>query len=126
MGSAAGETWTRVGAVSKLSGQAVYAADIHLPGMLWGKMLGSPFAHARIKAVNLEKARRVQGVLAVIRGQGFPYLHGECLVNMPFLAIDKVRYIGEPVAAAACRRPGRSRRGPRTGGAGIRGTTGGF
>ncbi len=105
MGSFIGERLTRIDGIVKASGHAVYAADLTLTGMLYGKVLGSPHAHARIKAVNLDKARSLPGVRAVITGRDFPFLHGECIINIPFLAIDKVRYVGEPVAAVAAESP---------------------
>src|SRR3972149_4631703 len=99
MGCKVGDPMIRVDSLTKVTGQASYAADLSLRGMLYGKMLVSPFSHARIKAVNFEKACSLTGVRAVVTGKDFPYLHGECITNIPFLAIDKVRYIGEPVAA---------------------------
>lgn len=101
MNSSIGTPCLRVDGLVKVTGQASYTADLSLPGMLHGKVLGSPYAHARIKAVRLEKARSLPGVQAVITGRDFPFLHGECIINIPFLAIDKVRYLGEPVVAVA-------------------------
>lgn len=101
MSGAVGESWVRVDGRAKVCGQATFVADMSMPGMLYGKALGSPYAHARIKTINTERARRLPGVRAVVTGKDFPYLHGECLINIPFLAIDKVRYIGEPVVAVA-------------------------
>ncbi len=96
-----GDSWKRVDTSVKLTGQAAFVADVSLPGMLYGKALRSPYAHAKIKAVNLEKAKELPGVYAVMTGSDFPYLHGEAIINIPFLAIDKVRYMGEPVVAVA-------------------------
>lgn len=96
-----GDPMVRVDVLTKVTGQAFYAADISMSGMLYGKLLGSPHAHARIKGVRLEKARRLPGVRAVVTGRDFSYLHGECIIDIPFLAIDKVRYVGEPVVAVA-------------------------
>lgn len=101
MGCKVGDSLVRIDGSVKVTGQASYAADLQLPGMLYGKILGSPHAHARIKNVNLEKAKKSAGVRAIMTGRDFPYLHGECIINIPFLAIDKVRYVGEPVAAVA-------------------------
>ena len=61
-----GDSMVRVDGLSKVTGQAIYAADISMSGMLYGKVLGSPHAHARIKAVRLEKARRLPGVRAAV------------------------------------------------------------
>ena len=96
-----GDPVVRVDSAAKVTGQAAYAADLSFAGMLYGKVLGSPFAHARIKRVSTEKARALPGVRAVVTGKDFPHLHGECIINIPFLAMDKVRYIGEPVVAVA-------------------------
>ncbi|MFB3886477.1 MAG: xanthine dehydrogenase family protein molybdopterin-binding subunit [Thermodesulfobacteriota bacterium] len=96
-----GDPVVRVDGLAKVTGQASYAADLSMPGMLYGKVLGSPYPHAKIKAVRLEKARELPGVRAVAAGRDFPYLHGECIIDIPFLAIDKVRYVGEPVVAVA-------------------------
>src|SRR5512137_2374678 len=96
-----GDPLVRIDSVAKVTGQAFYAADLSFAGMLHAKVLGSPCAHARIKRVNTEKARALPGVRAVVTGKDFPYIHGECIINIPFLSIDKVRYIGEPVAAVA-------------------------
>ena len=101
MNSSVGTPCLRVDGIAKVTGQAAFAADLSLPGMLHGKVLGSCHAHARITSVRLEKARCLPGVQAVITGRDFPFLHGECIINIPFLAIDKVRYLGEPVVAVA-------------------------
>jgi CO/xanthine dehydrogenase Mo-binding subunit len=96
-----GKPVTRVDVAEKVTGQAVYGYDLVLPNMLYGKVLFSPKAHARIKKINLEKAKHHPGVVAVITGEDAPYTHGESIKDKPFLALGKVRYIGEPVAAVA-------------------------
>jgi len=101
MSDIVGKPLMRIDGWAKATGQALYVADLVFPGMLVGKFLGSTCAHGRIKKINLEKAKRVKGVKAIITGRDFPYLHGECIINIPFLAIDKVRYVGEPVVAVA-------------------------
>jgi CO/xanthine dehydrogenase Mo-binding subunit len=105
MSHVVGTSCIRVDSTAKVSGQACYIDDLRLPGMLYGKVLRSTHAHAKIKAVRSEKARQLPGVRAVVAGRDFPYLHGECIINIPFLAIEKVRYIGEPVAAVAAEDP---------------------
>ncbi len=88
----------------KASGQAEYADDIFMPGMLHGKLLRSPHPNARILNVDISEAAALPGVRAVITGRDFP---GIKYGNMPQtrdylpLAIDRVRYIGEEVAAVA-------------------------
>jgi carbon-monoxide dehydrogenase large subunit len=96
-----GKPVTRVDADEKVTGEAVYGYDLVLPNMLYGKVLFSPKAHARIKRIDKEKAKQYPGVVAVITGKDAPWIHGESIRDKPFLAQDKVRYIGEPVAAVA-------------------------
>src|SRR4030042_5889355 len=96
-----GDPVVRVDGLAKVTGQASYAADLSMPAMLHGMVLGSPYAHAKIKTVRLERARGLPGVRAVVTGKDFPSLHAECIIDIPFLAIDKVRYVGEPVVAVA-------------------------
>lgn len=96
-----GKPVTRVDVVEKVTGAAVYGYDLVLPNMLYGKALFSPKAHARIKRIDTEKAKRYPGVVAVVTGADAPWTHGESIKDKPFLAQGKVRYIGEPVAAVA-------------------------
>jgi carbon-monoxide dehydrogenase large subunit len=96
-----GKPVTRVDAVEKITGEAVYGYDLVLPDMVYGKVLFSPKAHAKIKRMNTEKAKRHPGVIAVVTGEDAPWTHGESIKDKPFLAQGKVRYIGEPVAAVA-------------------------
>ena len=96
-----GKPVTRVDANEKVTGEAVYGYDLILPNMLYGKTLFSPKAHAMIKKINTEKAKSYPGVVAVVTGADAPWTHGESIKDKPFLAHDKVRYIGEPVAAVA-------------------------
>jgi xanthine dehydrogenase molybdenum-binding subunit len=96
----------------KVTGRAKYGADYSLPGMLHGKVLRSPYAHARIKSINVEKARRHPGVYAIITGEDMPEVKGvmtsmgELVVNTYYLSLnvmahDKVLYDGHAVAAVA-------------------------
>lgn len=98
--------------LEKVTGQALYGADYSLPGMLHGKVLRSPHAHALIKSINVDKALKYPGVYAVITGADFPEVKGvmaqvgELLVNTHYLSLnvmarDKVLYDGHPVAAVA-------------------------
>jgi CO/xanthine dehydrogenase Mo-binding subunit len=96
-----GKPVTRVDAEEKITGQAVYGYDLVLPNMLYGKALFSTKAHARIKKINTEKAKKLPGVVAVVTGEDAPWTHGEAVKDKPFLAQGKVRFIGEPVAAVA-------------------------
>ncbi len=86
----------------KVSGQTVYAADVKLPGLLWAKILRSPHPHARVRRVDISLAEKVPGVCAIITGadvEGF--LIGKQIRDMPVLCWDKVRFIGDRVAAVA-------------------------
>jgi carbon-monoxide dehydrogenase large subunit len=91
----------RVDAVEKVTGTAVYGSDVSLPGMLHGAVLRSPYPHARIVAIDVSAARRAPGVQVVVTGADFPHLFGSAVKDQPFLAIDRVRYVGEPVVAVA-------------------------
>jgi carbon-monoxide dehydrogenase large subunit len=86
----------------KVTGAALYSADLKLPGILWGKVLRSPISYGRIKNIDTEKARRVAGVKAVITGRDVTGLRiGRCIYDTPVLADGLVRFIGEKVAAVA-------------------------
>jgi len=96
-----GKPITRVDAQEKVTGEAVYGYDLVLPDMLYGKTVFSTRPHAKIKRIDTGKAREYPAVVAVITGKDAPWTHGESIKDKPFLAHDKVRYIGEPVAAVA-------------------------
>jgi CO/xanthine dehydrogenase Mo-binding subunit len=98
-----GRPTPRVDGVEKVTGRARYAADIALPGTLWGKTLHSPYAHARIVRIDTSAARRLPGVHAVITGADTRDggLWGGGVKDAPVLAYDRVRYAGERVAAVA-------------------------
>jgi CO/xanthine dehydrogenase Mo-binding subunit len=86
----------------KVTGTAIYPADINLPGTLVGKCLRSPYPYARIKSIDASAARRVPGVHAVLTGFDLPdVLIGRMLRDMPILARDVVRFAGQKVAAVA-------------------------
>ncbi len=91
----------RVEAVAKASGRAVYADDMSLPGMLYGKLKRSPIAHGTIERIDVSRARALPGVHAVLTGADLPVRYGILPVHQDetALAVDRVRYVGEPVAA---------------------------
>ena len=94
----------RVDAADKVTGRAQYTADIHLPNMIHGKILGSPIAHGRIKRIDVSKAKALPGVLAVITGADVPdtpYGVSPARYDEHVLAKEKVRHVGDPVAAVA-------------------------
>lgn len=96
-----GKAINRVDALEKVTGRALYVADIKLQNMLHARVLRSIYPHARILDINTQKARNLPGVKVVLTGRDVPYTYGAALKDTPFLAIDKVRYVGEPVAAVA-------------------------
>src|SRR2546428_10448306 len=78
-----------------------------LPGMLWGKVLRSPFPHARIVHIDTSGASKLPGVHAVLTGRDLAgRLVGRTLRDTPLLAQEKVRFVGEKVAAVAAGRVG--------------------
>ena len=92
----------RVEGADKVSGQAVYGADVHFADALWGKILRSPYPHARIKSIDTVKAWKVAGVRAIVTGRDEPeHYQGKSIRDIPVLCWDKVRYIGDKVAAVA-------------------------
>ena len=92
----------RVEGVEKVSGQALYAADVQMAGVLWGKILRSPYPHARIVQVDAVEALQVKGVRAVVTGKDVPgHYQGKSIRDVPVLCWDKVRFIGDRVAAVA-------------------------
>ena len=91
----------RVDAQDKVTGNAIYGFDVDLPGMLYGATLRSPLPHGRIVEIDVSEALKAPGVRAVVTGKDFPFTFGGAVKDQPFLAIDRVRYVGEPVAAVA-------------------------
>ena len=90
----------------KVAGRTRFAADVDVPGMLWGKILRSPHPHARIRRIDASAAWSVPGVKAVVTGQDAPgHCMGKVLRDMPVLCWDRVRYIGDRVAAVAAETP---------------------
>ena len=97
-----GNPTPRVEGELKVSGKAVYAVDVTLPGMCWGKLLRSPIAYGKIKRIDTSKAAALPGVRAIVTGADCAGLKiGRRLYDMPILADGVVRFIGEKVAAVA-------------------------
>jgi 4-hydroxybenzoyl-CoA reductase alpha subunit len=98
-----GKPFRKVDARAKCTGQTKFADDIVLPRMLYCKMLRSHLPHALIKNVDISKAIAMPGVIAVITGEDLPIPYGILPVSQDehALCIDKVRFIGDPVAAVA-------------------------
>src|SRR5918998_4131617 len=87
----------------KVTGRAEYVHNLRLPGMLYGKIFRSSIAHGRIRRIDVSTARAVGGVHSVFTGEDIrkvipePYF-GPAFHDQPILALDKVHYVGEPVA----------------------------
>ena len=88
--------------IDKVTGRAAFGADLNLPGMLHGKVLRSPHAHARIRSVDVSAARAADGVFAAVSGADFPSERPDDLA-CNVLARDKALYHGHAVAAVAAR-----------------------
>jgi CO/xanthine dehydrogenase Mo-binding subunit len=100
--SSVGRAVGHVEGPGKVSGRAQYTADLTLPGILAGKCLRSPFAHARIRSIDTTRARALPGVRAVLTSVDLPDRNiGRRVLDIPMLARDRVRFIGEKVAAVA-------------------------
>ncbi|MFD3495650.1 xanthine dehydrogenase family protein molybdopterin-binding subunit [Streptomyces sp. NPDC058690] len=94
----------RTDATLKVTGAAQYTADVRLPGMLHAKVLRSPHAHARLVSVDSAKARALPGVHAVLTRDeldGLDPTYGYFIKDQPIVALDRVRYAGDVVAAVA-------------------------
>jgi CO/xanthine dehydrogenase Mo-binding subunit len=108
-----GERVRRPDATPKTTGEFQYASDLQAAGMLWGHTLRSPHAHARIRSIDIADALGVAGVHAVLTHEDVPgrKTYGLEFADQPVLAIDRVRYSGEPVAVVAAEHPEQARRG---------------
>jgi len=97
-----GHTIGRLDGAGKVTGADRYSADVTLPGLIWGKALRSPLPHARIVGIDTSRAKALPGVLAVLTAADLPdILVGRRMFDMPLLARDRVRFIGEKVAVVA-------------------------
>src|SRR5574342_1324737 len=86
----------------KVTGRATYVSDVKLIGMAYAKVLRSPYAHAKILSIDKSRAEAHPGVYCVVTGndlEGLNPYYGHAVKDHPLLAIEKVRYAGEPVAA---------------------------
>jgi CO/xanthine dehydrogenase Mo-binding subunit len=99
-----GTSVPRLDARDKTNGSAIYVGDLTMPGMLHAKLVPSPLPHARIKHLDVRRARQLPGVVAVLTGAeltGIETHYGSDSKDRPIVALDKVRFQGEPVAAIA-------------------------
>ena len=97
-----GDHIPRIEGPPKVSGGAEYTADVDLPGMVWGKNVRSPHAHARIVSIDASRALALPGVLAVLTSKDFNNIPtGRNIKDVPLLADGVVRFVGDKVAAVA-------------------------
>ncbi|MGB8770244.1 MAG: molybdopterin cofactor-binding domain-containing protein [Candidatus Korobacteraceae bacterium] len=101
--SVIGKSIAMVDAAGKTTGAGKYTDDLTLPGMLVGKILHSPYPHARIKYIDTSRAKALDGVVAVVTGEDAPNPYGILPVghDETALAVEKVRYVGDHVACVA-------------------------
>jgi xanthine dehydrogenase D subunit len=98
-----GKSVPRVDAAEKATGHIKYMSDLSFPGMLWGKIVRAKYPHAKILKIDTSKAEALPGVHAVVTWKDVPGFNGFGIVvpDQPVLCEDKVRYIGDAVAAVA-------------------------
>src|SRR4029453_11888777 len=112
IGGGVGESPIRPDGTLKVTGDFAYASDLWLDDMLWGATLRSPHPRARIRGIDITEALKTPGVHAVLTHEDVPgsKLYGLEIIDQPVLAIDQVRYEGEPVAIVAADHPETARR----------------
>ena len=102
-----GKTFRRLDYETKVTGRATYLADMQVPGMCHGRILRSPLPHARISKIDISKALKVAGVVAIIsrddilHDEGIEPYYGPVFKDQTIVAVEKVRHVGDPVAAVA-------------------------
>jgi CO/xanthine dehydrogenase Mo-binding subunit len=102
--SAIGRNFPRIDGREKVTGTAIYATDLRVPGMLHGGVLRSPVPHARVRRIDAGRARSMPGVAAVLTRENIPVkspFFGGIFKDQGIVAVDKVRYVGDIVAAVA-------------------------
>ena len=108
-----GQSVPRLESKDKVTGRAEYIHTMQLPGMLHAKVFRSDIPHGRIKSIDVSDAAAIPGVFAVYTGEDIktvipePY-YGPAFHDQPILALDKVRYVGEPVAVVLAEDPHRA------------------
>jgi CO/xanthine dehydrogenase Mo-binding subunit len=107
-----GETVPRADGIPKTTGEFAYSSDLSDAGMLWGHTVRSPHAHALVTGIDISAALAMPGVHAVLTHDDVPgeKHYGLEFADQPVLAIDRVRYFGEPVALVAAEHPEQARR----------------
>ena len=107
-----GQVAPREDGIPKTAGAFAYSSDLQAPGMLWGHTVRSPHAHARIVGIDVSQAVTAPGVHAVLTHEDVTgaQRYGLEFADQPVLAVDRVRYFGEPVALVAAEHPEQARR----------------
>ncbi len=101
-----GKSIVRVDGLEKVSGAAIYTDDIDFgPNLLYAEVVESTEAHALIKSIDIKEAEKVDGVVKVFTGKDFPYKFGLYMKDRYIFAQDRVRFVGEQVAAVVARDP---------------------
>src|SRR5712691_9492888 len=105
-----GRSLPRLESWLKVTGRAEYVHNLRLPGMLYGRIFRSSVAHARIKRIDAAAAQAVGGVHRVVTAEDIKKLipqpfYGPAFHDQPILAVEKVRYVGEPVAVVLASDP---------------------
>jgi CO/xanthine dehydrogenase Mo-binding subunit len=100
---AVGQSLARVDGPAKVTGSMGYTAGISLPGMLRARVLRSPLPHARIRSIDASRAERLPGIIVLTRDDlaGMDPHYGSVVLDQPIVAVDRVRHVGDPVAAVA-------------------------
>ena len=99
-----GTDYPRPDGLEKATGRTLFVTDMTMPDMLRGMILRSPYGHARIRRIDASEAEKAPGVKAVLTGndiKGRFHNYGAVIPDQPVVAIDRVRYAGDPVAAVA-------------------------
>ncbi len=94
-----GKPLPRPDAVGKVTGKAIFLDDIRIPGMLHAAILRPEYAHAKIVHIDTSAAETMPGVIRVVTGKGCKLHYGDNISDLTPMAVEKVRYAGEPVAA---------------------------
>lgn len=104
---AIGRPHWRVDGIGKVTGRALFGADLGAPGMLWGKVLLARRPHARVLSIDASRAKDIEGVRAVITDADLPFARtfGVAIKNQPVLAGERVRHYGDAVAMVAAESP---------------------
>jgi len=99
-----GKSVPKIDAIEKVTGRAVYFTDFKLPGMLYGKILRSPIPHGKVLNIDVSSAKTIPGVKAIVTAEDSPKVkYGLMVSDELIMACDKVRFVGDEVAAVAAR-----------------------